>query len=177
MLRSRSSVRKWYLAHIMENPKPTSVCLIVRTQSWFTASVVLETIPPLNTKLIDEFPAPAPNTVNLRSWIGKGPCSHKLGGLASLYFDHGEEIYPTFTSPSVSPKGASCYAQTAMRTLNIDEHTAIFCLEAAVAIPADPNLMNVEPKNLDDDASVFVTNTTRATKNIVDSLVGGYALY
>ena len=161
----------------MPEPKPTLVALVVRSQAWFTASVVLDTLGPFNTHLFDEFLVPTPNTVNIRSWIGKGPCTHNIGGSASLYFDHGEEVYPTFTWPSVGPKGAGVHSTPVMRTLVANETTAIFCLEAAASIPVDPELINKEFKHLDESTRELVTQNLNTTKNIVNSLVGAYALY
>jgi hypothetical protein len=161
----------------MPESKSTSVCLVVRTQAWFSASVVLDTLVAFNTKALDEFPLPNPNTVNIRSWLGRGPCTHKIGASATLYFDHGEESYPIFTWPSVGPKGAGAYTTPVMRTLVADEHTAIFCVEAAASIPVAPELFDKAPETLDESTKLLVTSALTGTRNIVNSLVGAYALY
>jgi len=161
----------------MPKSRSTSVCLVVRTQAWFSASVVLETLGPFNAEALDQFPLPNPNTVNIRSWLGRGPCAHNIGASATLYFDHGDELYPTFAWPSVSPKGSSAYTTPVKRTLVVDEHAAIFCLEAAASIPVAPELFDKAREGFDESTKLFVRDSLNGTRNIVNSLVGAYALY
>lgn len=157
--------------------KSTSVCLVVRSQAWFRASVILDTLCLFNIKAIEQFPFPPPNMVNLRSWIGKGPCACDIGATATLYFDHGEESYPIFTWPSVSPKGAGLYTNPVMRKLVIDEQTAVFCLEVAASIPVAPELFNQVSGLLSDADKSFIMESLNKTQELVHSLAGAYSLY
>lgn len=161
----------------MSEEKTTSVLLVVRSQVWFQASVVLDTLCPFNVQAIEKFPVPSANAVNLRSWIGKGPCTCDIGATATFYFDHGKESYPVFTWPSVSPKGAGLHTTALMRKLVMDEHTAVFFLEAAASIPINPELFKRVPEKLDEADKILIRKNLSNTQSIVHSLAGAYSLY
>ena len=161
----------------MPDSRITSVCLVLRSQIWFRASVRLDTLTPFNVKAMNEFAFPNPGSINLRCLIGRGPCDYEIGAAARFHFDHGEEAYPVFSWPSVGPKGAGLHASTFQRKLVLDRETAVFCLEASTSIPADPELFNRTPDLLTEADKILITECLTKIQNIVHSLAGAYSLY
>ena len=161
----------------MSEEKLTSVLLVTRSQVWFSASVATETLGPFNAQTLEKFPMPTPNGINLRTWIGKGPCDCDIGASATVYFDHGEESYPIFTWPSFSPKGSTVYATPRMRKLIADEHSAIFVLEVATSIPVAPDLFEKVPELVSESENRFIMNCLTANRTAAHVLIGLYSLY
>jgi len=57
----------------------------------------------------------------------------------------------------------------------MDEHTAVFFLEAAASIPVDPELFKRVPEKLDDADKILIRKNLNNTQSIIHSLAGAYS--
>jgi len=161
-------------------PGVTSIALIVRAQTLFSAFAASESLPVFQTDWLDRFKLPlnALGTTFVRARLGKGPLNHKLGIAATLYFDGSDENYPVFSFPSESPKGSSLRVSSLKYDLMADDKTVIFYLEAAVGVPVAPEGWEQASRNeLGQSLKSVVDGALRQTRSVLDTLVGVYALY
>jgi hypothetical protein len=88
----------------MTQTPSTSVRLITRCQAWFQAVESLQVIDP---QWLQQVAWSTSYRMLVRAWLGRGPLEHLVGQSMILYFDNGEENYPTFQHPSAGPKGTA----------------------------------------------------------------------
>jgi hypothetical protein len=154
--------------------------LVTRSQAFFQAFVLPNTLPAIDAQWIDHFHLSLPIQVgtSVRAWLGRGPVTHHLGVSAMLFFEGSDDAYPVFSYPSESPKGSGLKASKTTRLLVADEQTAIFCLEAISVTLVPPEAFDQGlAERLDDTIATLVQQTVATNGSILATIAGAYALY
>jgi hypothetical protein len=162
----------------------TSVGLVVRHQGWFRAHVDPATLSPFPSDAANSVPVLPTGVFRSRVLIGRGPLQHDLFPAFLPWFDHGEDEYPIFQSPSIGPRGAALRASTKPRTLNIATDEAVSLVEISVVQPVAPTFAadyqaeaagsSADPQN---SASSMAIRLLTEAKKWFEQAVGLYALY
>lgn len=103
----------------------TAVGLVARSQALFEAFAAPEALPTIDPEWFNNVVINREGRVSVYAWLGKGPVSHQLDHFPLLYFDHGEESYPTFEFPSAGPKGAGARSALLPRDMRSRTHLAL----------------------------------------------------
>jgi hypothetical protein len=159
----------------MTEEAATSLRLITRCQAWFQAFVAVESLPVIDPQWIQKVTWSTGYRVLVRAWLGRGPLEHLVGQSMILYFDNGEDSYPTFQHPSTGPKGAGLKGAKVPRTLTASSDSAIFGIEVVTSDLVSAEMFEHAEKGTLPEAAV--QPTLQAGKAALDLVVGAFALY
>jgi hypothetical protein len=149
--------------------------LITRCQAWFQAFVAVESLQVINPQWLQQVAWSTSYRMLVRAWLGRGPLEHLVGQSMILYFDNGEENYPTFQHPSTGPKGAALRGAKVPRTLSASPESAIFCVEVVTGDVVSAEVFDqAQNGTLPEDA---VRPMLQEGKAALDVVVGAFALY
>ena len=171
----------------MENNQESNWPLVFRQRAWFRPHVALEDLPPFPTDRIDAVQARASNTWEVKALIGKGPVKYELPLTYHVYFEHGEDPYPSFQCPSIGPRGAAALIRSIPTEIDVDENSGLFLVEVALvqAAPSDwaekyeaemaaSSKTGCLPQGPTMD---MVSKYVSLSRQYLDIIVGTYALY
>jgi hypothetical protein len=154
--------------------------VVCRSQAIFEAFVVPDQLPIIDTRWIDDFilPTNGLGSIILNCYLGRGPLSHALGPCAALFFEHGEESYPTFGIPSEGPKGAALLGATESAHITIDDTASAFIVNVTVAKAVALDRWDLAVNNQVEPALLAeISAELQEVKAVLDTIVGTYALY
>jgi hypothetical protein len=160
---------------------------VFRYQTWFRPHVAIEGLDPFPVEKAMPIPLGQPGNWVLRLFLGKGPVSVELPQECSVFFEHGEEEYPVFTTPSIGPKGAGLFLKTGANQLKVDSDSALFLVDVLLFETAQANWLphygteqpTVDEKGVTDPGPLWKAVDARLSlvKQYAEIIIGAYALY
>ncbi len=162
----------------------TTIGLVIRQQAWFRAHVELGDLTPFPSDKADVVPINPAGVYRARVLLGRGPIDHELGPNLRLWFEHGEQKYPTFQTPSLGPPGAALKALNVPARVIATGDEAISLVEITRVQPVPERFKNqyqsdsADLTNVSADSPVLVIQQWMAeARSWLEQTIGLYAIY
>ena len=159
----------------------TTVGVVVRQHGWFRPLLDLESLDAFPVEKIDVVPIQPTGAFRARVLVGRGPVERELTQEFLLWFDHGEEEYPVFQSPSIGPRGAALKLTSKPRRIVISADEALGLIEISLVQPVPASFRDQYQGESQNDApespAAMVHRWLSEAKIWLEQAVGLYALY